>query len=129
MAATCSKSRPEKQTANFYRGSFLSQGVTWAPYPEFEVCNPDTINTSVNTVVPGENGKDENQKTRYVMENMSAPCAGSSKSNELYNIKSTMHGLRGGIFFFLFFSFSPRNAPVINILITHSFWSIVMCFF
>lgn len=32
-----------------------------APCPEFEVCNPDTINTDVNTGVPEEDRGEEGQ--------------------------------------------------------------------
>lgn len=64
-------------------------------FPVFEVCNPDQINTTVNTVEPGEDRRENSQKARYVMENMSAPLACSCKSNELYNIKSPMHAEKG----------------------------------
>lgn len=79
------------------------------------MCNPDSINTVVDTVAPGEDRREESQKTRNVMENMSAPLACSSKSNEMYNIKSTMPGFRKGISFS-----SPCDAPAIDISSTHT---------
>lgn len=48
------------------------------------------------------------------MENMSSPLEGSRKSNEMYNIKSTMHGFRERFFL------SQCDAPVIDILSIHT---------
>lgn len=92
----------------------MSQGPTAAPYPEFEVCNSDAIDTVVNTVVPGGDRRGESQKTRRVMENMSARshaaanpmmCSPSRPEHNVWIQRDF---------------FSPCDAPGVDILITHT---------
>lgn len=60
----------------------MSQTLTWAPYNESEVCNPDTINTVVDVGVQEEESVNKIRNGKYV----------SSKPSGMSNIKSTKCG-------------------------------------